>query len=89
MNNDPQKKLENILSSLDRNKVSEVKQKLSAMLNTPDGRKLAGELSGIDKNKLMNTFMSMNSQDIKKKLGNVDLSRLSSKDVDKILKNLK
>lgn len=89
MNNDPQRKLENIMSSLDKSKVNEVKQKLSAMLNTPDGRKLAGELSGIDKSKLMNTFMSMNVQDMKKKLGKADLSKLSSKDVERILKGLK
>ena len=89
MNNDPQKKLESIISSLDKSKVSEVKQKLSSILNTPEGRKLAGELSGIDKNKLMNTFMSMNTQDMKSKLGSADLSKLSPKDVDKILKNLK
>ena len=89
MNSDPQKKLENILSSLDRRKVSEVKQKLSSMLNTPEGKKLAAELGGIDKNKLMNTFMSMNPGDIKNKLANADLSKLSPKDVDKILKNLK
>lgn len=89
MNNDPQKKLESIISSLDKSKVSEVKQKLSSILNTPEGRKLAGELSGIDKSKLMNTFMSMNTQDMKSKLGSADLSKLSPKDVDKILKNLK
>ena len=89
MNNDPQKKLESIISSLDKSKLNEVKQKLNAMLNTPDGRKLAGELIGIDKSKLMNTFMSMNTQDMKNKLGNADLSKLSSKDIDRILKNLK
>ena len=69
--------------------MEDMESKLNAMLNTPDGRKLAGELSGIDKSKLMNTFMSMNTQDMKNKLGNADLSKLSSKDIDRILKNLK
>lgn len=89
MNNSAEKKLEGILSSLDKNKISEAKSKLNGFMNTPEGRKIAREISGIDKNKLMDTFMSMNSSEVKNKLNNADLSKLSGKDIEKILNQLK
>ena len=89
MNNSAQKKLESILSSLDSNKISETKNKLNGFMNTPEGRKIAREIGGIDKNKLLNTFMTMNTSEIKSKLKNADLSKLSSKDIETILNKLK
>lgn len=89
MNNSAQKKLESILSSLDSNKVSEAKNKLNGFMNTPEGQKIAREIGGMDKNKLINTFMTMNTSEIKSKLKNADLSKLSSKDIETILNKLK
>lgn len=89
MNINAEKKLEDILSSFDKGKVSEAKSKLNDFLNTPEGKKIAYEISGIDKSKLMNKFMSINTSDIKKKIENADLSKLSQKDFENILNKLK
>lgn len=89
MDNNANKKLENILSSLDKNKVFEAKQSIQKFLNTPDGKNIAKQISNIDKNKLMNMFLGMNSNELKQKLQNADISNLSQKDLNDIINKLK
>ena len=89
MDNNANKKLENILSSLDKNKVSQAKQSIQKFLSTPDGKNIAKQISNIDKNKLMNMFLGMNSDELKQKLQNADLSNLSQKDLNDIINKLK
>lgn len=89
MDNSVNRKLENILAGMDKNKINQAKRSLEGFINTPEGRRLAQQLNGADRSKLINMFMSMNADDIKKKLNNADLSKLSGKDIAGIVNKLK
>lgn len=89
MDNNVNKKLENILAGLDKNKVAQAKRSLEGFMNTPEGRRLAQQISSADRSKLINSFMNMNTDDIKKKLNNVDLSKLSGSDIAGVINKLK
>lgn len=89
MKEDINKKLENVLNSMDKNKLNLDKRTVEQLLSTPEGKKLASRLSGVDKNKLINTFMNMDCAELKKKLQNADLSKLSQLKADDILKKLR
>lgn len=89
MKKDIDQKLKNILNSLDKNQINSGKQSIEQLLKTPEGKKLAGSLNGIDKNKLLEKFMNMDSSEIKNKLQNADLSKLSKLNAEDILKKLR
>lgn len=88
-NNDVSKKLEELLSGLNPSTLKSGKQSIEQLLNSPQGKKLAEQLSGADKQKLLSTFMGMNNNDIRKKLQNVNLADLSGLSADEILKKLR
>ena len=77
MNNNIDKKLRDILGGIDKSKIRQVEQ----LLNTPDGEKLKKQLNGADKNKIINAFMSMDTNQLKKKLSGADFSKINPKDI--------
>ncbi len=85
----PEKKLMEILSGMDKQKIAQSKQSIEQLLNSPQGKKLSQQIGNIDRNKIVNTFMSMNSEEIKKKLQNIDISQLSKINADDVIDKLK
>ncbi len=82
-------KLQNILNGLNPNQINSGKKTVEQLLNTPEGKKLAGSLSGVNKDKILEKFMSMDAKEIKDKLNNADLSKLSNMTAEDILKKLR
>ena len=78
MNNDISKKLNDIISGVDKNKILKSKKTIEDFASTPDGQRLLNELKNTDKNKLLEMFMKMDTSEIKKKLQNADISKLSN-----------
>ena len=89
MKNDMSKKIENILKDIDKSTINSSQKGLEQFLSTEEGQKLIAGLGNIDKTKLLNNLMNMNSSDIKAKLQNADLSKLSGINADEILKKLR
>ena len=58
-NNDIEKKLREVLSGVDMSGFNS--SGIEKLLKSPQGRKLAESISDTDKQKLLNKFMSMNS----------------------------
>ena len=79
-NNDVRKKLDEVLKS------GAMPRGLESILSSPQGKRLAQNLSGQDKEKLLKMFMSMDTNEIKNKMKNVNISDLSA---EEILKNLR
>lgn len=86
---DISKKLESILTGIDKSKINGSKKTITELLATPEGRKLVSQLGSIDKNKLYEAFMSMDAEEIKRKLQTADLSKLSGLKAEDILKKLR
>jgi len=89
MDNNVNKKLENILSSVDKRKINETKRSLEEFSKTAEGKKVMQQIGTIDKNKLMNLFMSMDTKDLKDKLSKADLSKLSQSDIKNVMNKIK
>ena len=89
MRKDINKKLENVLNGMDKNTINSGKRTVEQLLATPEGQKLAGQLGNVDKDKLIDTFMKMDPNEIKRKLQNADLSKLSNLKAEDILKKLR
>ncbi|GEM_PF-3562196 len=89
MNKDVSKKLGDILKGVDTRKISESKKTVENLLRTPEGQKLQKQLDGLDKDKLVESFMKMDTSEIKKKLNKADLSSLSGLSADDIMKKLR
>ena len=77
MNNNIDKKLQDVLNGIDENKIRQVEQ----FLNTPDGQKIKQKLNGTDKNKIINAFMNMDTNELKRKLNGADVSKINTKDI--------
>lgn len=77
MEKDITKKLQNVLNSIDKNTINQSKKNIEQFLSTPEGQKLAAKLNTLDKTKILDSFTNMDSEEIKKKLKNTDLSKLS------------
>ena len=89
MSQDINKKLEDILQGIDKNKINNSKRNFDQLLNTPEGKKLLQNIGNIDKSKLMNMFMKMDTNEIKRKLQNADLSKMSNLNAADIINKLK
>ena len=83
------KKLNEVLSGIDKGKLNFAKRSVEEFISTKDGQKLKEELKGMDKDKLINSFMKMDTDKLKDMLGKANLSGLSGKDLENILKKLK
>ncbi len=89
MRRDMEQKLQNLLNGMDKGKINSGKQTAEKFLSTPEGKKLLNGLGNIDKNKLSEAFMKMDSSEMKKKLQNADFSKLSGLKAEDILKKLR
>lgn len=88
MNSDVNKKLNDLLSGVDKNKLDAAKKSVEKFINSNDGDKLKQQLKNVDKNKLLNKFMNMDSNEMKSVLQKANLSNLSPDDVSSILNKL-
>lgn len=89
MRKDVNKKIENVLNGIDKNTINSGKRNIEQLLSTPEGKRLAQSLGNVDKNKLIDQFMKMDSSEIKRKLKNADLSKLSGLKAEDIIKKLR
>lgn len=89
MRRDVNKKMENILNGIDKNTINSGKRSIEQLLSTPEGKKLAERLGNIDKNKVIDQFMKMDPAEMKRKLQNADLSKLSGLKAEDIMKKLR
>ena len=89
MNENVGKKLNDVLSGIDKNKLNGAKKSVEEFLKSSDGQKLREELNSVDKNKLINNFMNMDTNKLKEVLGKANLNNLSGTDVNNILKKFK
>lgn len=89
MSQDVNKKLEDILSGIDKNKIMQSKKNIEQMLNTPEGKKLLQNIESLDKGKLMNMFMRMDTKELKQKIKDADLSKMSGIKADDIINKFK
>lgn len=89
MNNNINKKLESLLSGMNEGALKNSRQGIEQILNSPKCKKLANEMSDADKNKIINMFMNMDNDEIKRKLKNVKMSDLSKISADDIINRLK
>ncbi len=88
MNSDVNKKLNDLLSGVDKSKLDAAKKSVEKFINSKDGDKLKQQLKNVDKNKLLNKFMNMDSAEMKSVLQKANLSNLSPNDVSGILNKL-
>ena len=87
MEKDITKKIQNVLNGIDKNTINQSKKNIEQFLSTPEGKNLAAKLKTVDKSKVLDSFMNMDSEEIKKKLKNADLSKLSQ--ASEILKKMR
>lgn len=89
MNEDLTQKLQNILGTLDKDKLLKGKKEVEKFLSTEEGKKLISNLNNEDKSKIMEKFMKMDSNELKKKLDSDELSNLSKLKAGDIFKKLR
>ena len=82
MNNEVNKKLESLLSHADA-------EKIKSFAASEEGQKLKRQIGGADRNKIVEEFLKMDSEQLKKKLENANLSGLSGLSAEQILKKLR
>ena len=83
------KKLNDILSGIDQEKLNSAKRSVEEFISTKEGQKIKEELKGMDKDKLINNFMNMNTNKLKDMIGKANLSGLKGTDIENILKKYK
>lgn len=88
-NGDVNKKLEELLAGLNLNTANGGKSCIEKFIKSPQGQKLAGSISNVDKEKLVEKFMNMSNSEIRNKLKNADLSGMSGMSAEDIFKKLR
>lgn len=89
MNKDISKKLEEVLKGVDASIINNSKKSVENLMKTSEGKKIQQQLSGLDKDKILETFMKMDTNEIKEKLNHADLSALSGLSAEEIMKKLR
>lgn len=74
--NDSMKNADKILSSIDPDKLNDGIERLKH-LSAAESAKLKKQLESIDKNKVLELFNTLKPNQIKQKLGNLDISKLN------------
>lgn len=74
--NDSMKNADKILSSIDSDKLNDGIERLKH-LSAAESAKLKKQLESIDKNKVLELFNTLKPNQIKQKLGNLDISKLN------------
>ena len=85
---DIEKKVMNLLSGMSSDEFSKKKQEILNFLSTPKGQSISRSLGG-DSKSVADKISKISSEDLKSKLEKTDLSGLSGKDIDDILKKLR
>ncbi len=62
---------------------------LLRLLDSPEGQKLKSSLSDSDKKAILEKFMSMDADEVSKKLKNADMSKLADISAEDIMKKLR
>ena len=83
------KKLNDVLSGLNKDKLNSAKRSVEEFLGSGEGEKIKEKLKGMDKDKLIDNFMKMDTDELRKMLQKTNLSNLSGADMNNILKKLK
>ena len=89
MKEDLGQKLQNILNTLDKDKLQKSKKQVESFLTTLEGKKLISNLKDEDNEKLLKKFMSMDQNEIKRKLQSEGVSGLSGLKAEDIFKKLR
>ncbi len=89
MDSNVNKKLNDVLSGLNKDKLSNAKRSIEEFLASREGEKIKEKLKGADKDKLIDNFMKMDTNELRKMLQKANLSNLSGIDMNNILKKLK
>lgn len=89
MNNNINKKLQDVLGAMDQNKLKNGAQSVNRFLNTKEGQKVKQQLSGVDKQKVLDIFSKMDANEIKQKLSKADLSKFGDISADEIINKFK
>lgn len=89
MDSNVEKKLNDVLSGIDKGKLNSAKRSVEEFISTKEGQKIKEELKGMDKNKLINSFMKMDTNELRTMLEKANLAGLSGTDIQNILKRLK
>ncbi len=89
MKEDLSQKLQNILNTIDKDKLLKGKKEVENFLSTSEGKKLISNLKDEDKSKILEKFMKMDSEELRKKLKADGLSGLSNIKANDILKKLR
>jgi len=82
------KKLEEILSGVDAKKIEKGRENILNALNSPEGKKFVRKISAIDKQKLMEVFSGMSTNEIKRKIANADIDKIASLKADDVINKL-
>ncbi len=83
------KKINDVLSGIDKDKLNSAKKSVEEFISTKEGQKIKEELKGMDKNKLINNFMKMDTNELRNMLGKANLAGLSGQDFENMLKRFK
>lgn len=67
----------------------ETLNRIGKLFDSEKSKKIADGITGEDKQKLIKTFLNMNTDEIKRKLNNADLSQMSKLSSEDILKKLR
>lgn len=85
MRNELNQRLNEVLKGLDPKTVNEGKRTAERFLSTPEGKELVKKLSSADKDKLISSFMSMSTEDIKAGLKGSDISGINAESISRLL----
>lgn len=88
MNSNVNKKLNDVLSGLDKDKLNKAKRSVEEFLGSNEGQRIKENLKDVDKEKLINNFMNMDTEELRNTLKKANLSNLSGLDINSILKKL-
>lgn len=89
MKEDLSQKLQNILGTLDKDKLLKGKRDVENFLSTAEGKKFITNLKNEDKEKILEKFMKMDSGELKKRLSADGLKNLSGLKADDIFRKLR
>ena len=89
MKEDLTQKLRNILGTLDKDKLLKGKKEVENFLSTQEGKKLVANLKNEDKEKILEKFMKMDSENLKRKLSTDGLKNLSGLTAEDIFRKLR
>ena len=82
-------KLSRMLSGMDKNKLKSSAEAVSRLLASEEGQRLKNSLSESDKKAILEKFMSLDTDEVSRKLKNADMTDLGSMSAEDIMKKLR